>query len=189
MELELGSEFAFHSIFACPVSREQSSAENPPCCCRAAMCCVNRAWPGSRRHACGPSSALTVPWRLVLTPFANSPSRMCSDDKMRMRSYCNNPSRGSTTLTEVAPSGRSDDGQIACHTIIQTFLTSHPCSVVVSGWQSATCGAPYPPMSVCVRAQLCCVCTLLFVKSSGQLAIVWIAVKSRSPMSDRVALP
>ncbi|MEW5312091.1 MAG: hypothetical protein WDW38_003745 [Sanguina aurantia] len=30
MELELGSEFAFHSIFACPVSREQSSAENPP---------------------------------------------------------------------------------------------------------------------------------------------------------------
>ena len=29
-DLELGSEFVFHSIFACPVSREQSSASNPP---------------------------------------------------------------------------------------------------------------------------------------------------------------
>ncbi|KAK3247618.1 hypothetical protein CYMTET_42888, partial [Cymbomonas tetramitiformis] len=27
---QLGEEFAFHSIFACPVSREQSTAENPP---------------------------------------------------------------------------------------------------------------------------------------------------------------
>lgn len=30
MELELGREFVFHSIFACPVSREQSSSDNPP---------------------------------------------------------------------------------------------------------------------------------------------------------------
>ncbi|EIE20259.1 hypothetical protein COCSUDRAFT_37929 [Coccomyxa subellipsoidea C-169] len=30
VELELGSEFVFHSVFACPVSREQSTAENPP---------------------------------------------------------------------------------------------------------------------------------------------------------------
>jgi len=30
VELELGHEFVFHSIFACPVSRDQSSAENPP---------------------------------------------------------------------------------------------------------------------------------------------------------------
>eukprot|EP00270_Netrium_digitus_P022071 TRINITY_DN9749_c0_g1_i1.p1 TRINITY_DN9749_c0_g1~~TRINITY_DN9749_c0_g1_i1.p1 ORF type:complete len:406 (-),score=70.41 TRINITY_DN9749_c0_g1_i1:286-1503(-) len=29
-EVELGREFQFHSIFACPVSREQSSADNPP---------------------------------------------------------------------------------------------------------------------------------------------------------------
>ena len=29
-DLELGGEFVFHSIFACPVSREQSSASNPP---------------------------------------------------------------------------------------------------------------------------------------------------------------
>jgi len=29
-ELELGSEFVFHSVFACPVSREQSTSENPP---------------------------------------------------------------------------------------------------------------------------------------------------------------
>lgn len=28
--LELGKEFIFHSTFACPVSREQSTAENPP---------------------------------------------------------------------------------------------------------------------------------------------------------------
>lgn len=30
VELELGREFVFHSIFACPVSREQSSSDNPP---------------------------------------------------------------------------------------------------------------------------------------------------------------
>lgn len=30
LELELGPEFCFHSIFACPVSREQSDAGNPP---------------------------------------------------------------------------------------------------------------------------------------------------------------
>lgn len=29
VELELGREFIFHSIFACPVSKEQSTAENP----------------------------------------------------------------------------------------------------------------------------------------------------------------
>jgi hypothetical protein len=36
VEIELGREFQFHSIFACPVSREQSSTDNPPmllpCC-------------------------------------------------------------------------------------------------------------------------------------------------------------
>ncbi|GAX82856.1 hypothetical protein CEUSTIGMA_g10282.t1 [Chlamydomonas eustigma] len=30
VELELGNEFVFHSIFACPVSREQSTPDNPP---------------------------------------------------------------------------------------------------------------------------------------------------------------
>lgn len=30
VEVPLGPEFVFHSIFACPVSREQSSPENPP---------------------------------------------------------------------------------------------------------------------------------------------------------------
>mmetsp|Transcript_2254 Transcript_2254/g.5059 ORF Transcript_2254/g.5059 Transcript_2254/m.5059 type:complete len:392 (+) Transcript_2254:89-1264(+) len=30
IDLELGPEFVFHSIFACPVSREQSSSLNPP---------------------------------------------------------------------------------------------------------------------------------------------------------------
>ena len=30
VEVPLGQEFVFHSIFACPVSREQSNAENPP---------------------------------------------------------------------------------------------------------------------------------------------------------------
>ncbi|KAK9829893.1 hypothetical protein WJX72_008513 [[Myrmecia] bisecta] len=30
VELELGNEFVFHSIFACPVSRDQSSPANPP---------------------------------------------------------------------------------------------------------------------------------------------------------------
>ncbi len=30
VELELGKEFVFHSIFACPVSREQSTNDNPP---------------------------------------------------------------------------------------------------------------------------------------------------------------
>ncbi|GAB4815761.1 hypothetical protein N2152v2_002807 [Parachlorella kessleri] len=30
VEIPLGREFVFHSIFACPVSREQSSAGNPP---------------------------------------------------------------------------------------------------------------------------------------------------------------
>jgi hypothetical protein len=36
IEIELGNEFQFHSIFACPVSKDQSSADNPPmlmpCC-------------------------------------------------------------------------------------------------------------------------------------------------------------
>ncbi|KAG1666178.1 hypothetical protein FOA52_012025 [Chlamydomonas sp. UWO 241] len=30
VELELGNEFVFHSIFACPVSREQAMPDNPP---------------------------------------------------------------------------------------------------------------------------------------------------------------
>ena len=30
IELDLGDEFVFHSIFACPVSRDQSSSDNPP---------------------------------------------------------------------------------------------------------------------------------------------------------------
>eukprot|EP00897_Mesotaenium_endlicherianum_P008167 jgi/Mesen1/7379/ME000382S06574 len=30
VDIELGKKYQFHSIFACPVSREQSSAENPP---------------------------------------------------------------------------------------------------------------------------------------------------------------
>ena len=41
VEVPLGREFVFHSIFACPVSREQSLPDNPPmmlpcghCICR-----------------------------------------------------------------------------------------------------------------------------------------------------------
>lgn len=30
VDLQLGNEFIFHSTFACPVSREQSTPENPP---------------------------------------------------------------------------------------------------------------------------------------------------------------
>jgi len=30
LEVELGKEFQFQSIFACPVSKDQSSSENPP---------------------------------------------------------------------------------------------------------------------------------------------------------------
>jgi len=30
IELEFGKEFLFHSIFACPVSRDQSTHDNPP---------------------------------------------------------------------------------------------------------------------------------------------------------------
>eukprot|EP00033_Pygsuia_biforma_P002256 GCRY01002500.1.p1 GENE.GCRY01002500.1~~GCRY01002500.1.p1 ORF type:complete len:393 (+),score=84.81 GCRY01002500.1:195-1373(+) len=30
VEIDLGKEFIFHSVFACPVSREQTTAENPP---------------------------------------------------------------------------------------------------------------------------------------------------------------
>lgn len=30
VEVDLGDEFQFHSIFSCPVSKEQATAENPP---------------------------------------------------------------------------------------------------------------------------------------------------------------
>ena len=30
VEVELGREFTFHSVFACPVARDQSTPDNPP---------------------------------------------------------------------------------------------------------------------------------------------------------------
>ncbi|ESQ40895.1 hypothetical protein EUTSA_v10013917mg [Eutrema salsugineum] len=40
VDLKLGDEFQFHSVFVCPVSREQSSEENPPMMmpCRHVLC-------------------------------------------------------------------------------------------------------------------------------------------------------
>ena len=50
VEVPLGSEFVFHSIFACPVSREQSSPENPPmmlpcghCICRTSILRISKS--------------------------------------------------------------------------------------------------------------------------------------------------
>ena len=42
VELELGQEFVFRSVFSCPVSREQSSPNNPPMLlpCGHALCKV-----------------------------------------------------------------------------------------------------------------------------------------------------
>lgn len=43
VELELGQEFVFRSIFSCPVSREQSSPSNPPMLlpCQHVLCKVS----------------------------------------------------------------------------------------------------------------------------------------------------
>jgi len=57
VEVPLGREFVFHSIFACPVSREQSSSENPPmmlpcghCICRHSI--VRMAKSATRAFKC-----------------------------------------------------------------------------------------------------------------------------------------
>ena len=44
VELELGHEFVFRSVFSCPVSREQSSPANPPMLlpCGHVLCKVGR---------------------------------------------------------------------------------------------------------------------------------------------------
>jgi hypothetical protein len=50
VEVPLGREFVFHSIFACPVSREQSTPDNPPmilpcghCMCRQSIAKIARS--------------------------------------------------------------------------------------------------------------------------------------------------
>lgn len=50
LEIPLGQEFIFHSIFACPVSRDQSTADNPPmalpcghCICKASIYKIAKA--------------------------------------------------------------------------------------------------------------------------------------------------
>ncbi|KAL4442413.1 hypothetical protein ABPG77_004997 [Micractinium sp. CCAP 211/92] len=50
LEVPLGQEFVFHSIFACPVSRDQSTADNPPmllpcghCICKASIYKIAKA--------------------------------------------------------------------------------------------------------------------------------------------------
>lgn len=50
VEIPLGQEFVFHSVFACPVSRDQSTADNPPmllpcghCICKASIFKIAKA--------------------------------------------------------------------------------------------------------------------------------------------------
>lgn len=50
VEVPLGQEFVFHSVFACPVSRDQSTADNPPmllpcghCICKASIFKIAKA--------------------------------------------------------------------------------------------------------------------------------------------------
>jgi len=38
-ELQLGPDLQFHSVFICPISREQSSPENPPVPASLLLCC------------------------------------------------------------------------------------------------------------------------------------------------------
>jgi len=56
VEIDLGEKFQFHSIFACPVSRDESTRDNPPMIlpCGHVLCknSINRLPKGNSRFKC-----------------------------------------------------------------------------------------------------------------------------------------
>lgn len=81
IDLNLGPEFAFTTIFSCPVSRDTGTRENPPMLlpcghvfCRAAVSGISRGGPASRAFKCPlcPTEATPGSCRaLVFPPFGS----------------------------------------------------------------------------------------------------------------------
>jgi hypothetical protein len=81
VEIPLGERFAFHSIFTCPVSKEQGTEENPPMLLSCGHClCKNSLL----RLAKADGQKIKCPYVPRSNPSFKSPSLLCSPEFVRV---------------------------------------------------------------------------------------------------------